>query len=120
MTKQGVTADWERLADEVLSGMAEWRVQHPQATLLELEQEVDVRLAGLRARLVQDLALRSRQTEVGTLAAGERPQCAACGAVLEARGTKVRRLRTTHEQVVELARSYAVCPRCGSGSFPPG
>ena len=120
MEEQGKAVAWQQLADEVISGMAEWRVQHPRATLLEIEQEVDVRLAGLRARLVQEAALRSRQTDVSRVSEAERPQCPQCGEALEARGKKVRRLTTTHQQEVTLERSYAVCPRCGSGLFPPG
>jgi uncharacterized protein with PIN domain len=120
MAEQGSGVDWQQLADEVVSGMAEWRVQHPRATLVEIEREVDVRLAGLRARLVQDAALRSRQADVGALPAAERPRCPECDEPLAARGKKVRRLRTNHDRVVELERSYAVCPRCGRGVFPPG
>jgi ribosomal protein S27AE len=120
MAEQGTGANWSALADEVFSGMAEWRVQHPRATFAEIEQEVDARLAGLRGRMLQDLALRSRQTDLRGVPAAERPRCPQCGAVLEARGKQVRRLTTNHNQEVALARSYAVCPRCGSGLFPPG
>jgi hypothetical protein len=112
--------DWSGLADEVYSGLAEWRVQHPRATLLAIEQELDARLAGLRARLLQELALRSAQADVSAMPAAERPRCPQCGAVLQGRGKQVRRLTTNHNQEVALARSYAVCPRCGSGLFPPG
>jgi len=120
MAEQGSGVNWSALADEVFSGMAEWRVQHPRARFAEIEREVDVRLAGLRARLLQETALRSRQADLGGLPATERPCCAACGVVLQARGKQVRRLRTNHDQEVALERSYAVCPRCGSGVFPPG
>jgi ribosomal protein S27AE len=113
-------ANWAALADEVFTGMAEWRVEHPRATFREIEQEVDVRLAGLRARMLQDVAMRSAQADVSALSAAERPRCPQCGVALEGRGQKVRRLTTNHNQQVALARSYAVCPRCGSGVFPPG
>jgi len=120
MADQGIGVDWQQVADEVFTGVAEWRVQHPRATLLEIEQELDVRLSGLRARLLQDLALRSRQADVGALPGPERPRCPDCGEPLAARGKKVRRLTTTHNREVALSRSYAVCPRCGRGLFPPG
>ena len=108
------------MTEGVISGMAEWRVQHPRATLAEIEREVDARLAGVRARLVQEVALRSARTDLGSLPLAERPACPRCGAVLEGRGKKTRRLTTRHHQVVQLARSYAVCPACGGGLFPPG
>jgi hypothetical protein len=120
VSEQGTGRGWQGLADEVFSGMAEWRVQHPRATFAEIEQAVDERLAGLRARLVQDVALRSGRTEVAALGPGERPVCPQCGVVLEGRGKKTRRLTTRHQQVVALTRSYAVCPACGGGLFPPG
>ena len=120
MTEQGTGRGWQGVADEVFSGMAEWRVQHPRATLAEIEHAVDERLAGLRARLVEDVALRSARAELAALPAGERPVCAQCGTILEARGKKTRRLTTRHNQVVRLERSYAVCPTCGGGLFPPG
>ena len=42
-------ARWHSLAREVFSGMREWRVQHPRATLQEIEEELDKRLAQMRA-----------------------------------------------------------------------
>ena len=120
MTEQGAGKGWQGLADEVFSGMAEWRVQHPRATFAQIEHEVDARLAGLRVRLVQDVALRSARTELVALPPEERPVCPHCGTPLEARGKKTRRLTTRHNQVVRLERSYAVCPACGGGLFPPG
>ena len=35
---------WHQLAQEVLSGIHDWRVQHPRATLTEIEEELDHRL----------------------------------------------------------------------------
>ena len=46
-----VEPQWQQLAAEVLGGMKEWRLQHPQATLQEIEAALDARLSGLRARL---------------------------------------------------------------------
>jgi hypothetical protein len=51
---------WAALSEEVLSGMRDWRAQHPQATLREIEREVDSRLAGMRTRLVEEVAVQSR------------------------------------------------------------
>ncbi len=44
--------EWAALSEDVLSGMQDWRAQHPQATLSEIEVELDARLARLRARLL--------------------------------------------------------------------
>jgi RNase P subunit RPR2 len=120
MAGQRRETGWGETAEEVISGMAEWRVQHPRATLREIEQAVDERLSGLRARLVQEAAMRSAQTDIGVLPAAERPVCRQCGTRLEARGKKTRRVVTSHRREVRLERSYAVCPTCGGGRFPPG
>jgi hypothetical protein len=120
MSEQGTDRDWHGLTEEVLSELAEWRVQHARATFAEIEREVDVRLARLRARMIQDMALRSARAEVGVPSGEERPGCPRCGTALEGRGKKTRALTTRQNQVVRLERSYAVCPACGGGLFPPG
>ncbi len=55
--------NWEVLSHDILTGMREWRLQHPKATLREIELALDDRLSRLRARLLQDLALQSVATE---------------------------------------------------------
>ncbi|GAC1428554.1 MAG: hypothetical protein NVSMB65_01830 [Chloroflexota bacterium] len=110
---------WPVTAEDVFTGMAEWRVAHPRATLREIEEALDGRLAGLRARMLEDLAQASRQRNVAALPVEERPVCTQCGERLAARGTKRRRLTTQHNRQIALERSYAVCPRCGGGLFPP-
>ena len=45
-------AQWEQLAEEVMSGMKEWRLQHPKASLREIERALDERLGKMRARMV--------------------------------------------------------------------
>jgi predicted RNA-binding Zn-ribbon protein involved in translation (DUF1610 family) len=111
---------WHELAEEVISGMKEWRLQHPKATLREIEQALDERLGKMRARLLQDAALASAAADIGAAQEEERPVCPHCGTVVEARGAQARELTTHHNQVVRLERSYGVCPTCGEGFFPPG
>jgi predicted RNA-binding Zn-ribbon protein involved in translation (DUF1610 family) len=113
-------AKWGELAEEVTSGMKEWRLQHPKATFREIEQALDERLAKMRARMLQDAALASAAADIVGAPEAERPVCPECGAQLEGRGTAVRELTTQHNQTVALRRSYGVCPQCGAGLFPPG
>lgn len=113
-------ARWHELAEEVISGMKEWRLQHPKATLREIERALDERLGKMRARLLQDAALASAAADIRAAQEEERPVCPQCGTVLEARGAQERELTTHHNQVVRLERSYGVCPKCGEGFFPPG
>ena len=111
---------WDALAAEAFTGMKEWRLQHPTATFVEIERAVDERLATLRARMLQDVALASAAARVAETPRVGRPRCPACDAPVEARGARERRVRVTHGQTVALTRDYAVCPACGTGLFPPG
>lgn len=111
---------WREETEAILTGFKEWRQQHPRATLSEIEAALDSRWAVARARLVADAALASAAADLSALPPEARPRCPDCGAALEARGQEVRRLTTTHEQSLVLARHRAVCPACGAGLFPPG
>ena len=118
--KQDFDAKWDELAEEVMSGMKEWRLQHPKATLREIEQALDERLAKMRARMLQDAALASSAADIKAAQEAERPRCPECGAPLAERSHALRRLTTQHNQTLALERSYGVCPQCGAGVFPPG
>lgn len=111
---------WNQLAREVMSGMKEWRLQHPKATLYEIEAALDERLGKMRARMLEDVALASAAADVSQLAEAKQPTCPACGTVLTARGQPTRELTTHFEQMLALKRSYTVCPACSAGLFPPG
>ena len=63
MNSEQMSQRWNGMSEEIMSGIAEWRQQHPQATFRELEEEVDRRLSVLRAKMLADAALRSAQTE---------------------------------------------------------
>ena len=109
---------WNKLAQEVLSGMRDWRVQHATATFAEIEEELDKRMARMRAGLLEDLAMASAAASVGGSQPKERPRCPTCGGELQERGKQVRKLTTHGEQTVQLTRSYGYCPTCRVGFFP--
>jgi YgiT-type zinc finger domain-containing protein len=115
MKSDQMRKSWSGLSEEILSGMAEWREQHPKATFRQIEAEVDQRLSVLRARMLADAAVLSGQTEWEGEAV-----CPECGAALKRDGKKKRTLETRGGQQVELEREYGVCPQCGAGIFPPG
>ena len=79
-------ARWQQMADEVMIGMKEWRLQHPRATFQEIELALDERLAGMRARMLQDVALASAAAKVSDQDQGDRPRCPQCGGPMESRG----------------------------------
>ncbi len=108
---------WEKLAQEVLSGMKDWRVQHPRATFAEIEEAVEEQVARMRARMLEEV-VQWREAQ----AAEQRQdmRCHGCGRELQERGKHVRHVTTQGNQQIELERSYRYCPTCQVGFFPPG
>ncbi len=111
--------EWQRLSGEIAAGVAEWREQHPKATLREIEKEVDRRLSGLRAQMLEDTALQSAQRAWEEGADGA-PRCPSCGRELQGGTHEARQLQTDGQRMIRLERQYGVCPQCGGGFFPPG
>jgi len=125
--REAFEREWVAGSAEGLSGMADWRAHHPRATLSAIDAELDARLAGMRARLLERVAQPSVATtwrqparEQATDQGDEAPRCPRCGARREPRGRHRRRWRTSGGQAMELEREYGVCPQCGQGLFPPG
>lgn len=117
---EGAAQRWAGDAEAVWTGMADWRAAHPKATFGEIEAALDERLNQVRARVLADLALASAAAEVSASSGEERPRCERCGGELQARGPSDRTLLTQGGAEVRLRRSYATCPRCRDGAFPPG
>lgn len=113
-------AGWHGETEAVLTGMTEWRLQHPRATLAEIEAAVDERLAPVRARMVERMALASASADIAGRPIGERARCPGCGKELRPRGKKSRTVVTQGGQELRFERDYAVCRSCGTGLFPPG
>ena len=112
---------WGALSREVLTGMKEWRLQHPRATLKEIARAIDERLGRLRARMLEDAALASAAAGWDEEEADEQPECRECGQRVEYRGVCTeRRLQTCSGEEIVLRREYGVCPVCGAEFFPPG
>jgi len=108
---------WRATSEEVISGVAEWRQQHPKATFREIEEEVDQRLSEMRVRMLSDAAIASASADWE--GSEEHPKCPHCGVELQAKGKKKRKMQTRGGREVELDREYGVCPKCGQGIFPP-
>jgi hypothetical protein len=120
MNRTHTPDQWHCLREEILTGMHEWRLQHPKATLSEIEAELDTRLARMRARILEDVALQSAATSWQEAPLQAPPACPECGTALDERGTQQRSLQTHGGQDITLTRSYGLCPTCQVGFFPPG
>lgn len=120
MRKQEFDATWEAGVEEALTGLKQWRQEHPRATLTEIETELDTRLQRLRAQLLRDLATASTAANWRGAPPEDRPICPACGEPLQSRGSYTRRLQTQGDQPAPLTRTYGYCSRCARGFFPSG
>jgi hypothetical protein len=107
------------VSEEIMAGIEAWRRQHPRATLQEIEVAVDERLAELRARMFQDVALASQAAEVHQERGRERPQCPQCRTPVESRGPRERQVTTHQGKTVRLRRRDVHGPTCQVGLFPP-
>lgn len=106
---------WLAESAERFAALDAWRQAHPRATWTEIEAAIDAQLGPLRAQLLGDTAMASEATDLS----GERRVCPDCGARLQAAGARRRQLRGEQEIPIALERSYARCPACGTGFFPP-
>jgi hypothetical protein len=109
----------ERFA-AVEQDLAGWRVEHPTATLAEIEATVEAAVSRLQRSYLSDLVHASAATSPrGEVA---RADCRACGGAVEARGgAKERNVLTPRQtEPLRLRRQYVSCSACGSGLFPPG
>lgn len=109
---------WRALSEAVQSEMKAWRLQHPRATLSEMETALDEQLDRQRAYMLEDMALASEVADLSMAPPEERPTCPHCGTPLGPRGQGERHLRTEGHQEIILKRSYGVCPTCEVGFFP--
>ncbi len=106
---------WLAETAERFAALEAWRQAHPTATWTEIEAAVDAQLGPLRAQILGETAMASAATSLG----GPRRVCPQCGQPLQAAGKRRRRLRSEQDEPIDLERSYARCPQCGTGLFPP-
>ncbi len=102
------------MEDKLLTAMLAWQRQHRDATLVEIEAELDRLVAEMRVRVLEE-TLKENERD----GAGGEVSCPECGTKMYQSGRRRRRLRTKGEQELVLERAYICCPRCGRGFFPP-
>ena len=109
---------WRDLQDKINAAIEEWRREHPEATLTEIEEAIDSRIAGVRTQMVEDMARRGRTARIRELPEEERPACPRCGQAAAANGKGRRKLKTFHGETIELERDQAYCIHCEMTFFP--
>lgn len=109
----------QRIYDEIVTGMREWRAAHPKATLREIELQARKRVSRLEVYLIEESALESQARAWTGQSPEQRPKCPHCGEPLLARGKQVRHFQATAAREVKLERTSETCPPCETGFFPP-
>lgn len=115
MNSEDLEKRWQQKSQEAFQSIAQWRLNHPKATMAEIESAIDEQLDQVRARIIEEVALAE-------VSSGSEPipsQCPQCGARMHQSGNHTRRLQTRGSQEVTLHRDYLRCPCCGYSFFPP-
>jgi RNase P subunit RPR2 len=120
MSENESKTDWKSVSEEALSGVREWREEHPKATLQEIEQAIDERLSRLRVRMVQDVAQQSAASDWKGAGSDPSAVCPNCEGPLRKRGKQRRSLQSSGGSQIHLERQFASCTHCGYSFFPPG
>ncbi len=115
MDAEDLEKRWQQKSQEAFQTIAQWRYDHPKATMAEIETAIDQQLDHVRARIIEEVA----QAEMGSEAEPELTRCPQCGKGMHRRGTHPRRFQTRGGQEVTLTRDYLSCPACGYSFFPP-
>jgi NADH pyrophosphatase NudC (nudix superfamily) len=115
MDAEDLEKRWQQKSQEAFQTIAQWRQDHPKATMAEIETLIDQQLDEVRARIIEEVA----QAQMSAPAVSEEAACPQCGEKMHHRGTRARRLQTRGRQEVTLTRDYLSCPACGYSFFPP-
>jgi len=113
-TKQEQKETLLREAEAIIDELLAWEEAHTQPTLSEME-DVILQLRQKLGRRMAELALQAHTAR--RPAPG--PICPCCGAEMQYKGEKAKRIDTLLGEV-ELERAYYTCAHCGQRAFPPG
>ena len=92
--------------------IADWRKEHPRATLYEIETKVEKELDQLRQKMLEAITQEDELEELENL-------CPDCNRPMMRNGKKKRKLRGKGNQEIELKREQFRCSQCGLTFFPP-
>lgn len=112
MSRPAGSALDDAAARAVRARVRQWRQDHPQATLREIEEEVDRHLATWRTQLVTEAAHQGPEAI--------RPTCPQCASPMQQVGKRERTVITAQDERLTLRGPGYRCPACGAGLFPPG
>lgn len=115
MNPEDLEKRWQQKSQDASKAIAQWRQEHPKATLAEIETAIDAQLDQVRAHIIEEVA----QSETHQPTQQTPTFCPQCGEWMHQRGKHRRRLQTRGSQDVTLTRDYLSCPACGYSFFPP-
>ncbi|MCK6577959.1 MAG: hypothetical protein L6Q98_07620 [Anaerolineae bacterium] len=100
-------------AQQVVRKMLEGLPESSDITLSDMERATGMMGQALMQQTMQQLVENEQQGRDDDL------RCESCDERMSRRGKRKRRIVTVRGEV-EIERSYYVCPKCGTGCFPPG
>ena len=108
---------WRAISEDIVTGVWEWRLQHPTATLAEIAAAVDTRRAPARHPAASGRP-RCRRRCLGHRPHGRTSHLPLCQTPLGARGKQPRRLQAAGGRDLVRDRTSGVSPTGGGGRFP--
>ena len=93
--------------------LQQWQVDHPTATLSEIEQQTRQERRQLMGQLISDLI-----ADRGVDDPDARPSCPHCGKQMSFQGERSLPVETL-EGPIEVTRPYYYCRSCHEGFFAP-
>ena len=109
----------KEVSEEILLEMTASNASQPKATFLDIEVKARELVSKLEAHLIQASALERETDNCSQPEERERPTCPTCQVPQLGRGKRTRQLQGPAGRVIHLKRTYATCPNCGTGFFPP-
>lgn len=100
-------------AQQVVRKMLEDLPEASEIRLSDMERAAGMMGQALMQQTMQHLVESQQQAPMDEL------RCESCEVRMSRRGKRKRRIVTVRGEV-EVERSYYVCPKCGTGRFPPG
>jgi len=110
----------DQLGQAFAARVRDWKQQHPQATLEEMDEGMLHLTRELHAQTISELAMQEPEADWAEWPEGQRPRCPRCAVPLHPHGRRTRHLHGYGGTTIVIQRTYGTCPLCQASFFPPG
>jgi uncharacterized protein with PIN domain len=113
-TREQMTAELMAAAKQAIDELMAWEEGTTAPNLTQIEEKV----LEVRQRLSEEMAEIVIEAQL-VREPYEAPVCVRCGEVMQAKGSKGKRV-VSRVGTLAIERNHYYCPGCESGVFPPG